>query len=52
MTWQHRTRRRAWWHQQEAIFRRGSRRLLESGVVVALEPFLAHWHCQDLIPDH
>jgi Xaa-Pro aminopeptidase len=38
----------AWWHQQEPIFCRGSRHLLEPGMVVALEPFLAHWHCQDL----
>ena len=37
-----------WWHQQEPIFCRGSRHLLEPGMVVALEPFLAHWHCQDL----
>jgi Xaa-Pro aminopeptidase len=37
-----------WWHQQEPIFCRGSRHLLEPGMVVALEPYLAHWHCQDL----
>jgi len=37
-----------WWHQQEPIFCRGGRHLLEPGMVVALEPFLAHWHCQDL----
>jgi len=37
-----------WWHQQEPIFCRGSRHMLEPGMVVALEPFLAHWHCQDL----
>jgi Xaa-Pro aminopeptidase len=38
----------AWWHQQEPIFCRGGRKALESGMVVALEPFLDHWHCQDL----
>jgi Xaa-Pro aminopeptidase len=37
-----------WWHQQEPIFCRGSRALLEPGMVVALEPFVGHWHCQDL----
>lgn len=37
-----------WWHQQEPIFCRGGREVLEPGMVVALEPFLAHWHCQDL----
>jgi Xaa-Pro aminopeptidase len=37
-----------WWHQQEPIFCRGGRRVLEPGMVVALEPYLAHWHCQDL----
>jgi len=37
-----------WWHQQEPIFCRGNRRVLEPGMVVALEPYLTHWHCQDL----
>jgi Xaa-Pro aminopeptidase len=37
-----------WWHQQEPIFCRGARRVLEPGMVVALEPYLTHWHCQDL----
>lgn len=37
-----------WWHQQEPIFCRGNRQSLEPGMVVALEPYLAHWHCQDL----
>jgi Xaa-Pro aminopeptidase len=37
-----------WWHQQEPIFCRGSRVPLEHGMVIALEPFLDHWHCQDL----
>jgi Xaa-Pro aminopeptidase len=37
-----------WWHQQEPICCRGSRHQLEPGMVVALEPFHAHWHCQDL----
>jgi Xaa-Pro aminopeptidase len=38
----------AWWHQQEPIFCSGGRKALETGMVVALEPFLDHWHCQDL----
>lgn len=38
----------AWWHQQEPIFCRGGRDVLEPGMVVALEPYLAHWHLQDL----
>ena len=38
----------AWWHQQEPIFCRGSRVALEPGMVIALEPFIDHWHCQDL----
>ena len=38
----------AWWHQQEPIFCHGSRAPLEPGMVVALEPFVGHWHCQDL----
>jgi Xaa-Pro aminopeptidase len=37
-----------WWHQQEPIFCRGGGQALEPGMVVALEPYLAHWHCQDL----
>ncbi|MBV9065617.1 MAG: aminopeptidase P family protein [Methylobacteriaceae bacterium] len=37
-----------WWHQQEPIFCRGGSKVLEPGMVVALEPFLDHWHCQDL----
>lgn len=38
----------AWWHQQEPIFSRTSAVPLEPGMVVALEPFVDHWHCQDL----
>jgi Xaa-Pro aminopeptidase len=37
-----------WWHQQEPIFCRGGRQVLEPGMVVALEPYLAHLHCQDM----
>jgi Xaa-Pro aminopeptidase len=37
-----------WWHQQEPIFCRGGREHLEPGMVVALEPYVAHWHLQDL----
>ena len=37
-----------WWHQQNPIFCRGNDVPLMEGMVVALEPFLDHWHCQDL----
>ena len=37
-----------WWHQQEPIFCRGSRVPLEPDMVIAWEPYLTHWHCQDL----
>ena len=37
-----------WWHQQEPILCRGNRTPLEPGMVIALEPFVDHWHCQDL----
>ena len=37
-----------WWHQQEPIFCRGSKVPLEPNMVIAWEPYLAHWHCQDL----
>jgi len=39
----------AWWHQQEPILRRGSRTVLEAGMVLALEPHKDHWHVQDMI---
>jgi Xaa-Pro aminopeptidase len=39
----------AWWHQQEPILRRGSDVVLESGMVLALEPHKDHWHVQDMI---
>jgi Xaa-Pro aminopeptidase len=37
-----------WWHQQEPIFCRGSTVPLEPNMVIAWEPYLTHWHCQDL----
>jgi Xaa-Pro aminopeptidase len=37
-----------WWHQQEPIFCRGSTVQLAPGMVVAWEPYVGHWHCQDL----
>jgi Xaa-Pro aminopeptidase len=37
-----------WWHQQEPIFCRGNSVPLQPGMVIALEPFIDHWHCQDL----
>ncbi|MCB8878139.1 M24 family metallopeptidase [Acidisoma silvae] len=43
-----------WWHQQEPVIARGNPRRLESGMVIAMEPFVNHWHIQDmlLITDH
>jgi Xaa-Pro aminopeptidase len=38
-----------WWHQQEPILCRGNRTLLEPGMVLAIEPFVDHWHVQDLV---
>lgn len=38
-----------WWHQQEPILRRGSDVVLEEGMVLALEPYLGHWHIQDMV---
>ena len=38
----------AWWHQQEPVISRGSQRLLEDGMVIAMEPHLGHWHIQDM----
>lgn len=37
-----------WWHQQDPILCKGSQVPLEPGMVIAWEPYLAHWHCQDL----
>jgi Xaa-Pro aminopeptidase len=37
-----------WWHQQDPIICRGSKVPLQEGMVIAWEPYLAHWHCQDL----
>jgi Xaa-Pro aminopeptidase len=38
-----------WWHQQEPIFCRDNNTPLEPGMVVAIEPFVDHWHVQDLV---
>jgi len=38
----------AWWHQQEPVISRGNPRLLEDGMVIAMEPHLGHWHIQDM----
>jgi Xaa-Pro aminopeptidase len=38
----------AWWHQQEPVISRGNPRLLEEGMVIAMEPHLGHWHIQDM----
>ncbi|MHB1206127.1 MAG: M24 family metallopeptidase, partial [Rhodospirillaceae bacterium] len=39
----------AWWHQQEPIISRGNPRVLEEGMVIAMEPHVNHWHIQDII---
>ena len=39
----------AWWHQQEPILARGSDTILEEGMVLALEPYVEHWHIQDMV---
>ncbi|MGE0751001.1 MAG: M24 family metallopeptidase [Variibacter sp.] len=38
----------AWWHQQNPIFCPGNTVPLQMGMVVALEPIVDHWHCQDI----
>jgi Xaa-Pro aminopeptidase len=38
----------AWWHQQEPVISRGNPRVLEDGMVIAMEPHLGHWHIQDM----
>ncbi|MFI5015418.1 MAG: M24 family metallopeptidase [Hyphomicrobiales bacterium] len=39
----------AWWHQQEPVISRDNPRLLEEGMVIAMEPHVDHWHIQDMI---
>ncbi len=39
----------AWWHQQEPIIARGNPRVLEEGMVIAMEPHVNHWHIQDIL---
>ena len=38
----------AWWHQQEPYMVPSSARVLEKGMVVALEPHIGYWHLQDM----
>jgi Xaa-Pro aminopeptidase len=38
----------AWWHQQEPVISRGNARMLEDGMVIAMEPHIGHWHIQDM----
>ncbi len=38
----------AWWHQQEPVISRGNPRVLEDGMVIAMEPHIGHWHIQDM----
>lgn len=37
-----------WWHQQEPMISRDNARVLEPGMVIAMEPFVNHWHIQDM----
>ena len=39
----------AWWHQQEPYMVPSSDRILEEGMVVALEPHIGYWHLQDMV---
>ena len=39
----------AWWHQQEPYMVPSSDRVLEKGMVVALEPHIGYWHLQDMV---
>ena len=39
----------AWWHQQEPYMVPSSNRVLEKGMVVALEPHIGYWHLQDMV---
>ena len=39
----------AWWHQQEPYMVPSSTRVLEAGMVVALEPHIGYWHLQDMV---
>jgi Xaa-Pro aminopeptidase len=38
-----------WWHQQEPVISRDNPRVLEAGMVIAMEPHVDHWHIQDMI---
>jgi len=38
-----------WMHQQEPVLRRGSKAVLEKGMLLAVEPQRLHWHLQDII---
>lgn len=38
----------SWWHQQEPVISRGNPRVLEEGMVIAMEPHVNHWHIQDM----
>lgn len=38
-----------WWHQQEPYLVKNNEQRLESGMVIALEPYIDYWHIQDLI---
>ena len=38
----------SWWHQQEPVISRGNPRVLEAGMVIAMEPHIGEWHIQDM----
>ena len=39
----------SWWHQQEPVISPGNPRVLEEGMVIAMEPHVNHWHIQDML---
>ncbi|MFC1990782.1 M24 family metallopeptidase [Chloroflexota bacterium] len=39
----------AWLHQQEPYLVKNNQQKLESGMVIALEPYIDYWHIQDMI---
>lgn len=38
-----------WMHQQEPVLRRGSKVVLDKGMLLAVEPQRLHWHLQDIV---
>ncbi len=38
----------AWFHQQDPVLVHTEERLIEEGMVIALEPYVGYWHVQDM----